>query len=287
MHATTAAPNNPEPFVSIVTVSLNAAGTIEDTIASVALQKAGFGIEQLCVDGGSRDGTRDIIDRWAEKPGSRVRRIYEPDKGLFDAMNKGLRAARGEYVLYLNADDFLVTDDVVQRSMSGLAPGASTNPDLVVGDVVMGDPGRRGMWRERRSPRMLARLRGTGFFPLHQAMFTRRSVLERVNGFDARQRIAADVCQYYDIERLCQPSIRFYDGYIGFMRAGGVSNADLRAVYKGSREIYRHLRPVHGALRAALMVAVKSLQSISEVRYGTPPHGRWFEPALRENRKSA
>ena len=94
-----------QPLLSIVTVSLNAARTIGDTLASVARQEVGFEVEHVCVDGGSTDETRVIIDRYAvSSPG--IVRVYEPDRGIFDAMNKGLRAARGEYVLFLNADDF-------------------------------------------------------------------------------------------------------------------------------------------------------------------------------------
>jgi len=287
MHAAADVSHAPGPFITFVTVSLNAVRTIEDTLASVALQQAGFAIEHVCVDGGSRDGTRELIDDWAGRPGSRIQRVYEPDKGLFDAMNKGLRAARGEYVHFLNADDFLLAADVTARAMHGFSPGDAGNPDVVAGHVTMGEPGQRGLWRRRRSPRVLASRRGTGFFPLHQAMFTRRTVLERVGGFDSKQRIAADVSQYYDIERVCNPSVRVVDIDVAFMRAGGVSNANLRAVYNGSMEIFRHLRPVHGALRSAFMVSMKTLQSLSEIRFGVPPYGRWFAGALRENRKSA
>ena len=287
MHAAADVSNAPGPFITYVTVSLNAVRTIEDTLASVAMQQVGFPIEHICVDGGSTDGTRALIDDWASRPGSRIERIYEPDKGLFDAMNKGLRAARGEYVHFLNADDFLLSADVTERAMRGLTQGAADNPDLVVGDVTMGNPEQPGMWRRRRTPRVIARRSGTGFFPLHQAMFTKRTVLERVGGFDSKQRIAGDVSQYYDIERVCRPSIRIVDLDIAFMRHGGVSNANLRAVYNGSMEIFRHLRPVYGTLRSAFMLGMKTLQSISEVRYGVPPHGRWFKAALRENRKSA
>src|ERR1700722_12875645 len=100
-----ALPSSGQPFVSVITVSLNAAATIEDTIASVSMQQADFAVEHICVDGGSVDATRVSIDRWAAHS-SRLVRVYEPDSGIFDAMNKGLRAARGEYVLFLNADDF-------------------------------------------------------------------------------------------------------------------------------------------------------------------------------------
>jgi glycosyltransferase involved in cell wall biosynthesis len=262
--------------VAGLTVSLDAAATIEDTLASVSMQQAGFAIEHVCVDGGSRDGTRAIIDRWADKA-QRIRRVYERDSGIYDAMNKGLQAARGEYVLFLNADDFLVAADILARAMAGLSRGAAGNPDLVVGDVSMGEPGRRGIWRHRRVPRILGRVRGTGLFPLHQGMLAKRHLLQSAGGFNARFRLAADVNQFYDLERLFRPSMRIVGTDVAFMRAGGAANGSLGAMWRGSIEIYRHLLPTHGIVRSVSMVLAKSLQSFSEVRYGRPPHERWFE----------
>jgi glycosyltransferase involved in cell wall biosynthesis len=273
------AASQPVPLVSIVTVSLNAVATIADTLASIALQRIDFPVEHLCVDGGSRDGTRAIIDRWAGESAA-IRRIYEPDNGIFDAMNKGLHAARGEYVMYLNADDFLVSPTVLAGSLDGLSPGAPDNPDLVAGSVSMGELGGFGVWRHRRVPRLLARVRGTGLFALHQGLFTKRELLHRVGGFDARLRLAADVNQFYDLERLA-PTLRIVDGDIAFMRGGGAANAGIAAMWLGSLEIYRHLRSAHSALRAAAMVTVKTLQSASELRYGQSPHERWMDNASR------
>lgn len=269
------------PFVSVVTVSLNSASTIAATLASVALQDAGFGIEHVCVDGGSRDGTREIIDRWAERSGG-VRRIFEADSGIFDAMNKGLRAARGEYVLYLNADDFLLARDTLRRAMQGLAPGSAGNPGIIAGNVRMGQGGDGpGLWRHRRVPRLLARRRGTGFFPLHQGMLAQRTLLEAVGGFDATLRLAADVNQFYDIERIHRPSVRLLDFDVAFMLAGGAANAGFGAMIRGSMEIYRHLRRSHGALRSAAMLAAKTFQSVSEVRYGRAGGWRWMsDPSI-------
>jgi len=285
MIASAGVSDSPEPFVSVVTVSLNAIDTIEDTIASVALQKVGFRVEHVCVDGGSTDGTRELIDRWAAT--ANILRVYERDTGIYDAMNKGLRVARGEYVLYLNADDFLVSETTLARALGGLESGSHGNPDLVLGDVAMGEPGRPGFWRRRRVPRILSSLPGIGFFPLHQGMFAKRSLLNAIGGFDTRQRLAADVNQYYDLERRFKPTKRFFDDDVSFMRAGGAANAGPRAIYLGSKEIFRHLRPTYGALRAACMLTAKTLQSVSELRYGIPPHRRWFDVDLRENRKSA
>lgn len=263
------------PLLSIVTVSLNAAATVERTLASVALQQVTFGVEHICVDGGSSDGTRAIVDRWALLNPC-ITRIYEPDKGIFDAMNKGLRAARGEYVLFLNGDDFLVARDTLRCALAGCVRGGADNPDLIVGDAVMGRVGRMGLWRHRRVPRLLRRVRGFGMYPVHQAQFTKRCLLDAVEGFDARLRLAADINQYYDLERRFLPSTRFVGADVAFMEAGGSANAGLRAMGRGTLEIYRHLSTEVGGAKAALMVLVKTLQSISEIRFGRCPHKHWF-----------
>jgi glycosyltransferase involved in cell wall biosynthesis len=266
------------PFISIVTVSLNAAATVEDTIASVQLQDVPFGIEHICVDGGSSDATRECIDRWIGRSVP-VRRVYEPDEGIFDAMNKGLRVARGEYVLFLNADDFLVARNTLRMAMDGLTPGSPSNPDLVVGDVSMGMLGRRGIWRHRRVPRLLGRLRGFGLFPVHQGQFTKRRLLDAIGGFEPGRGLGADVLQFYDLEREFNPTLRRVRSDIAFMRSGGASNANARTMYKITAEFYRHLSSRYPRGRAAVMVIVKTAQSLTELRYGTCPHRRWFIPA--------
>jgi len=264
-----------DPFISIVTVSLNAAATIGDTLASVSMQSTNFSIEHICVDGGSSDLTREIIDGWAAQSGH-IRSIYEADNGIFDAMNKGLRAATGEYVLFLNSDDFLFARTSLATAMAGLLPGAPKNPDMVVGDVVMGRPGRRGLWRHRHVPRLLGRLRGFGLYPLHQAQFTQRRLLEAVGGFNTRLRCASDVIQYYDLERRFRPAIRLIRADIAFMRAGGAANAGLKARWRVTAEFHRHLLQTHNVFKATSMVFVKTMQSFCELRYGLCPHNRWF-----------
>jgi glycosyltransferase involved in cell wall biosynthesis len=263
------------PLLSIVTVSLNTEATIERTLASVALQQVKFGVEHICVDGGSSDHTRTIIDSWAER-NPRIMRIYEPDKGIFDAMNKGLRAAQGEYVLFLNADDFLVARDSLALALTGCVHGGADNPDLIVGDAVMGKVGRVGLWRHRRVPRLLGRVRGFGMYPVHQAQFSKRRLLEAVGGFRAGLRLAADINQYYDMERRFQPSTRLVGADVAFMESGGAANAGLKAMCRGTLEVYRHLSAEAGGAKASLMVLVKTLQSVSEIRFGRCPHELWF-----------
>ena len=265
------------PFISIVTVSLNAEATIEDTLVSVSLQERNFDIEHICVDGGSTDRTREVVDAWALRAGH-IRRIYELDHGIFDAMNKGLQAATGEYVLFLNADDFLVEPDTLAKAMHAARPGGNGNPDMIAGDVSMGVVGGYGLWRHRRAPRLLARVRGTGLFPIQQGLFVKRRMLEQAGGFDARLKLGSDVNLFYDLEARITPTIHLLRTDVAFMRAGGAANAGLRAVWLGTREIYAHLVPTRGVVRAAIMVLVKTLQSLGELRFGRCRHGRWFAP---------
>jgi glycosyltransferase involved in cell wall biosynthesis len=266
------------PLISIVTVALNAEATIEDTLASVSLQRRSFDIEHICVDGGSTDRTRDVVDAWALRTGY-IRRIYEPDQGIFDAMNKGLREAKGEYVIFLNADDFLIAPDILAKAMDAARPGGEENPDLIMGDVSMGVVGGHGLWRHRRAPRLLGRVRGTGLFPIQQGLFAKRRVLERAGGFDANLKLGSDVTLFYDLERKMNPTVHLLRTDVAFMRGGGAANAGVRAVWLGTREIYAHLLPTHGVVRSAIMVLVKTLQSLSELRYGHCRYGRWFATA--------
>ena len=96
------------PLVTIVTVCLNAVRTIEQTIQSV-IRQTYKNIEYIIIDGGSNDGTLDIIKKYEQHI---TKYVSEPDEGLYDAMNKGISMAHGEYVLLLNADDSYVDDAV-------------------------------------------------------------------------------------------------------------------------------------------------------------------------------
>lgn len=243
------------------------------------MQEWNFDVEHICVDGGSSDSTRTIIDQWAAHA-THLRRVYEPDNGIYDAMNKGLRAAKGEYVIFVNSDDFFVSRNTLAMAMEGLSPGADDNPDLIVGPVAMGKLGRRGFWRHRRVPALLGRLRGSGLFPVQTGLFTKRRLLEASGGFDSSLRLASDVNLYYDLEREYRPSMRIIRSDVVFMRAGGASNGSLKAICLGTAEIYRHLSARHGFARAAAMVFIKTMQSLTELRYGQCPHERWF---IREN----
>ena len=102
------------PSITIITVSYNAVTTIEQTISSVVHQDYPK-IEYIIVDGGSTDGTIDIIKKYKSHG---IRWLCEPDEGIYDAMNKGVQMASGDYVEIIGADDALVSNDIISRAVS-------------------------------------------------------------------------------------------------------------------------------------------------------------------------
>jgi len=112
--------------------------------------------------------------------------------------------------------------------------------------------------------------------PVHQAQFSKRRLLEAVEGFDARLRVSADTNQYYDLERRFHPSTRLLGADVAFMQSGGAANAGLKAVCRGSFEILCHQSDEVGGARASLMLLIKTLQSVAEIRFGRCPHEHWF-----------
>ena len=117
-----------KPRISIITVTYNASSVLEKTLSSVASQTYD-NLEYVVVDGASKDDTLSIVDRWRNHIDILV---SEPDKGLYDAMNKGARLATGDWILYMNADDIFVNEGVV----ADVAAFIEAHPEA---EVVYGD----------------------------------------------------------------------------------------------------------------------------------------------------
>ena len=122
------------PKFSIITVTYNAGKVLEDTIQSVITQTY-KNVEYIIVDGKSTDGTMDIVNRYREHIHTIV---SEPDKGLYDAMNKGIDLATGDYLCFLNAGDELHEDDTLQLIVHSLN-GEKELPDVIYGETAIVD----------------------------------------------------------------------------------------------------------------------------------------------------
>ena len=126
--------NHPTPKFSVITVTYNAAAVLEDTIQSVILQTYHH-VEYIIVDGASKDGTLAIVDRYRDRI---ARVVSEPDKGLYDAMNKGIELATGDYLCFLNAGDSFHEDDTLQQMVHTLSTQAEL-PDVLYGETELVD----------------------------------------------------------------------------------------------------------------------------------------------------
>lgn len=219
-----------QPKITIITASYNAAATIEQTISSVVHQDY-QNIEYIIVDGGSTDGTVEIIKKY-ESYG--IKWISEPDEGLYDALNKGVRMASGDYIEIIGADDALNGPNIISRIVDVVAP----DTDILCGQELLVEEAAK---TQRVCTNIHARNRREyrgGMVP-HAAMFVRRELLLRYT-FDTHYRITADYkfflqC-YYD-ETI---QIQYSDEKVAFFSLSGVSS-NLTKCWEENDRIYREL----------------------------------------------
>ena len=137
-----------QPTFSIITITYNAVRLVEQTLLNV-LSQSYPNIEYIVIDGGSTDGTVDIIRRYES---GLAYWVSEPDKGIYDAMNKGLQKATGDYVWFINAGDTLCSSDTVQSVVSRLQKRKAL-PDIIYGETNIVDEERRSLGLRRGSSR--------------------------------------------------------------------------------------------------------------------------------------
>ena len=233
--------------ISIITVCFNSAAHIADAIDSIDAQQlpAGTTLEHVVVDGGSGDATLAILGE-RERPWRLVR--SEPDKGIYDAMNKGLARASGDVIGFLNSDDFLGSPDVLATIASAFA---DPQLDAVYGDLCYVQPlDRDRIVRYWRSSPFHSGMFSKSWAPPHPTLYVRRAVYERFGGFDLAYSLAADLelmARFLEVHRvrsLHLPRVLVH------MRTGGATNRSLRNVIRQNREIWLALQ--HHRLAASL-----------------------------------
>ena len=200
------------PYLTIIIPTLQAESTLNEALDSICSQ--GFGdYEVLIMDSVSRDGTLDIAGKYAVKD-HRIRLFSEPDKGVYDAMNKGIEKARGEWILFLGSDDKLYDDDVLQ----GFASGSGLEElDMVYGNVV--SPSYKGIYDGEFTFEKLLRRN----LP-HQAIFYRKTLFERIGPFVISYKGYAD----WDLNIRCfkdnRIKIRYINTVVAYFGAEGISS---------------------------------------------------------------
>lgn len=219
--------------ISVVTVVYNAAETLQSCIDSVVAQ-ADCDVEYIVVDGGSTDGTLDVIrlneqhiDKW----------ISEPDNGIYDAMNKGLRLATGDAVGLLNADDMYADHQVLQRVVQRFK---QTQADCVYGDLVyVSSANPAKIIRTWKSGEVSDAYFERGLIPAHPAFFIQTSALKDIGEYRTDFRIAADYEFMFRALHILKRSFSYIPETLVRMRTGGESNNSLKNIKLGNQEIYR------------------------------------------------
>lgn len=171
------------PLFSIITITFNAESTLEPTLRSVAAQQEND-YEYLIVDGASKDGTVAL----ARQYDCVTRIISEPDRGLYDAMNKGIKAATGEYLVFLNAGDSLYAPDTLKKLHDFIG---ENRPDILYGETAIVDSDRRFIaMRRLKTPEKLSwKSFRMGMLVCHQAFIVRRELAPL---YDLSYRFSAD-----------------------------------------------------------------------------------------------
>ena len=200
---------NNKPKISVVIVTFNSEKELEGAIQSF-LNQDYPNKELVIIDGNSRDNTINIIRKYESNIGYWC---SEPDKGIYDAMNKGWKKATGNYILYLGCDDRLL-----EGGLSALGNNTN-NADLVFGDVKCLHKG--GIIRNRITTSKIDSIRKHGIFS-HQSLIMRKDIFEKYNGFNCKYHILAD----YDLILRCYlggAKMQYVNYFISLFNMSGIS----------------------------------------------------------------
>lgn len=223
--------------ITIITATYNSGGTVRNTLESV-LEQTYADFEHLIVDGASKDNTLDIVKEYLPRYHGRLRYISEPDKGIYDAMNKGIAMATGDVVGILNSDDFYTANDVLEQVAKVLA---DESIDAVYGDVHYVDDDNLSKCVRYYSSHLFHRSwMRFGFMPAHPSFYCRRSVYKRFGTFDLSYKVAADFENLLRLIFVHRIRTRYIPKDFVTMRTGGISSSGLRS----------HRQIMHDHLRA-------------------------------------
>ena len=256
MHA-----NFSEPLkISVITVVFNNCHTLEDTIHSVASQDY-HNLEYIIVDGNSTDGTKDIILAHQDKIDCW---ISEPDRGIYDAMNKGLALATGDFIVFLNADDFYTHSQVISHVAACLT---EKKADALYADLVYVDKTKNHIRRFWKSGSYRPGAFLWGWMPPHPTFFVRKNCYDRHGYFNSSFKQAAD----YELMLRFIHKIGIVPAYlpevIVKMRVGGQSNASLKNRLIAFQEDHRAWK-TNGLQPYFFTILFKSLRKIPQF-FGT------------------
>ena len=226
--------------ISIITATYNSEATLKSCMISV-LHQSYQNIEYVIIDGNSTDETLELVKQHQlQFPQIEFKILSEPDKGIYDALNKGVQLATGEVIGFVHSDDILADNQIVS-TLANLFE--KENLDGVYGDLQYVDKNNIGkIIRYWKSTNFNSSLLKKGWMPAHPTLFLKRGVYKKHGDFDLSFKIAAD----YDfmLRVLKDQSLKFsyIPEVITKMRVGGASNRSLKNIIQKTKEDYRAIR---------------------------------------------
>lgn len=256
--------------ISVITATWNSGKTIGDTLRSVFNQSF-TNVEHIIKDGGSKDNTLEICKNFEQKyykdecKGRTINILSDKDKGIYDAMNQGVKAATGDVIGILNSDDFYTSDDVLAR----VAEEFEKNPELeaVYGDIhFVKDENLKKCTRYFSSRYFRPWALRFGFMPAHPSFYVRREVYDKYGLYDLDFRTSSDFEMM--VRLFVKENIRskYINKDFVTMRAGGESTAGLEAKRKVNRDIAGSLKK-HGVYSNQFFQSLRYFWRIGEIVY--------------------
>lgn len=256
--------------ISVITATWNSGRTISDTLRSVFNQSF-TDVEHIIKDGGSKDDTLEICKNFEQKyykdecKGRTINILSDKDKGIYDAMNQGVKAATGDVIGILNSDDFYTSDDVLAR----VAEEFEKNPELeaVYGDIhFVKDENLKKCTRYFSSRYFRPWALRFGFMPAHPSFYVRREVYEKYGLYDLDFRTSSDFEMMVRLFVKEKIRSKYINKDFVTMRAGGESTAGLEAKRKVNRDIAGSLKK-HGVYSNQLFQSLRYFWRIGEIVY--------------------
>lgn len=218
--------------ITLITVCYNSEKTIKDTIESV-LKQTYKKYEYIIVDGNSKDKTLDIIKSYEKKFNNNLEYISESDKGLYDAMNQGIKLASGDVIGILNSDDILYDENVFQKIIDNFEEN-----DGVYSNLVLMNEDFTKITRNFKSKELSKK---KGWHPPHPTLYLKKEIYEKYGNYNINYKIAADLDFMYRIINN-NVKLKYIDTCFVKMRTGGASTNGLKGYYKNFKESYKVLK---------------------------------------------
>ena len=225
--------------LSIITINYNDCSGLQKTIESVWRQTARNEIEHIVVDGGSTDGSADYLQANTEKVNHWV---SEPDKGIYNAMNKGIRMAHGEYIQILNAGDCLAADNVTERMLAALAEHSQEQSvDILYGNMLRVDSRGQVIGKSGEVGRSLRQYYAATLN--HDCAYIRRALFDEYGLYDENLRIVSDWKWYLQAIGLGKVAPIYVDIDVTLFDCGGISETNLALRQTERRRVLEEVLP--------------------------------------------